>query len=55
MQQQHGHSFFILFGFISLLLHNFHDTQLFSGHGAILLIIELPPAMEDEDTDYDRV
>ena len=40
---------FILFPLISLLLHNFHCTQLFFARGAILLVIELAPSMEDED------
>jgi len=39
----------MLFRFISLLLRNFHDTQLFSARGAILLIIELAPSMEEEE------
>jgi len=32
-------------------LHNFHDTELFSAHGVIVLIIELAPSTEDEDDD----
>jgi len=40
---------FILFRLISLLLHNFHCTQVFFAGGVILLVIELAPAMEDED------
>jgi len=40
---------FILFRFISLLLRNFHGMQLFSARGAILLIIELAPSMEEEE------
>jgi len=39
---------FILFQFISLLLHNFYGTRLFSARGAILLISALAPSMEDE-------
>jgi len=38
-----------LFRFISLLLRNFHFSQLFSARGAILLIIELAPSMEEEE------
>jgi len=41
----------ILFRFISLLLHHVHGTQLFPAHDAILHIIELAPAMKDEDED----
>jgi len=37
------------FWFISLLMYNFHGTQLFCASVAILFVIELATSMEDED------